>query len=274
MYTIQQLTLDQQSQAGGRQVRVTFANGQTYTVADAGGDYCFQNLAYSLTAETLNENTALREALTAVGEFYRFWLSGNEDPMVLMLRKDTPVLHELYESEETNNTPEQAADPAPGKDYPYALACSIFTTHKDPDLVERALIYEDDAVALLRAIRQAGLSDALPVILGTGAESIELSMNEKGFYFLTQVDTTPDSEDKLYADVRRFWLRRKTEPVQDVITLEIGEFAALVNRISKLRGTRSYHPGEDIELPIAGVFLVKREHAVNTKPKLYRTGLI
>ncbi len=96
--TIRQLTFDIHPINRDRMVLVALSDGQTYYVQDAGGDPCYQAVFGKLTPKKLEAQPELTNLLQAVGEFYKFWLSGGEDPLSLFYRKQSPALHELYES--------------------------------------------------------------------------------------------------------------------------------------------------------------------------------
>lgn len=96
--TIRQLTFDIHPINRDRMVLVALSDGQTYYVQDAGGAPCYSAVFGRLTPKKLEAQPELLNLLNAVGEFYKFWLAGNEDPLSLFYRKDSPALHELYES--------------------------------------------------------------------------------------------------------------------------------------------------------------------------------
>jgi hypothetical protein len=100
--TITQLSFTTYPGTPDRAILVGLSSGETYLVAGLEGSYCFQRAGYSLNPAELgelSEKPELVRLLQAVGEFYQYWLAGNEEPMTLMLRMDTPILHELYEAE-------------------------------------------------------------------------------------------------------------------------------------------------------------------------------
>jgi hypothetical protein len=109
---IEQITLYTHPTTKDRTVLAGLSNGHTYRIQDAGGDPCYNHVTGdTMEPSELNEHPALNQALSAVGEFYKHWLAGNEDPMGLLLRTNSPVLDELYTDAIYANGPTPAAEP-------------------------------------------------------------------------------------------------------------------------------------------------------------------
>lgn len=78
----------------GRMLNVELSNGRTYTLQDDEGDY---TMSGALTPEDLRVQPEVAPLLQAVGEAYVYWLNGGEDPLELLLGKQSPALHQLYQ---------------------------------------------------------------------------------------------------------------------------------------------------------------------------------
>lgn len=182
----------------GRVVVVELSNGCAYTLQDDEGDY---TTGGALTPDHLAHFPEVPDLLQAVGEAYVYWLNGGEDPLALLLRKQSPALRQLYQ-EATDPDGRDAALPegverqeyvvlVPTENDVYEFAHELFEAGPPSADTGKVLVSDEDAETLFsmceRARRTASLGRTFMWTVGPNGFYYDLRQGNNQYYFLEKV---------------------------------------------------------------------------------------